>query len=97
MILHAWEVNGGVTIWEAPIVKELRQHRLAIEAEAGHDWGIILARAVEAQQSFAALLIPESVGAASPPVAESPDAIAGKGATMAFSEKPRTEFKAGSN
>ena len=40
-------------MWEDPIVKEVRQHRLAIEAEAGNDWGTILARAVEAQQKFA--------------------------------------------
>ncbi|MGH9801968.1 MAG: hypothetical protein ACRD82_16525 [Blastocatellia bacterium] len=60
-------------MWEDPIVKEVRQHRLAMEAEAGNDWEISLARAVEAQQKFASSLIPNPAGSASPCVADNPD------------------------
>lgn len=41
-------------MWEDPIVNEVRQQRLALEAEAGNDWEEIIARAVEAQRQFAA-------------------------------------------
>lgn len=41
-------------MWEDPIVNEVRQQRLAIEAEAGNDWEEIVARAIEAQRQFAA-------------------------------------------
>ena len=61
-------------MWEDPIVKEVRQHRLAIEAEAGNDWGTILARAVEAQQKFAAHLTPTPTGSTSPSVVDDDDA-----------------------
>ena len=41
-------------MWEDPIVNEVRQQRLTLEAEAGNSWEEIIARAVEAQRQFAA-------------------------------------------
>ena len=45
-------------MWEDSIVKEVRQQRLIIEAEAGNDWEEIIARAIEFQRQFAAALPP---------------------------------------
>ena len=62
-------------MWEDPIVKEVRQHRLAIEAEAGNDWKIILARAVETQRKFASSQISALAGSASVSIVDNPDKI----------------------
>ena len=45
-------------MWEDPIVNEVRQQRLALEAEAGNDWEEIIARAVEFQRQLAMALPP---------------------------------------
>ncbi len=52
-------------MWEDRIVKEVRQHRLEIEAEAGNDWETILAHAVEAQQKLASHSPPTPTGSVS--------------------------------
>jgi hypothetical protein len=55
-------------MWEDPIVNEVRQQRLALEAEAGNDWDEIIARAVEFQRQFVTaqpLVLTESANVAS--------------------------------
>ncbi len=77
-------------------VKELRQHRLAIEAETGNDWDVILARAVEAQQKFAANLISDPTGSALLSAVDNTDAIEGNDESMKIS-RMLAESKASGN
>jgi hypothetical protein len=55
--VHSGRVDGGVKMWQDPIVAEVRRARLEIEKECGDDFARIYARAIEVQKKAAAKLV----------------------------------------
>src|SRR5437660_10951544 len=55
--VYAGRVDGGVKMWNGPIVAEVRRTRLEIEKECEEDFARICARALEVQKKAAAKLV----------------------------------------
>jgi PIN domain nuclease of toxin-antitoxin system len=55
--VYAGRVNGGVKMWNDPIVDEVRRVRLEIEKECEEDFALIYARALEVQKDAATKLV----------------------------------------
>jgi hypothetical protein len=55
--VYAGRVDGGVKMWEDPIVAEVRRARLEIEKECEEDFALIYARALEVQKKASAKLV----------------------------------------
>lgn len=55
--LYAGRANGGVTMWDDPIVNEVRRARLEIEKECAGDFDHIYERALEVQKKTSSNLV----------------------------------------
>jgi hypothetical protein len=55
--VYAGRIDGGVKMWNDPIVDEVRRTRLEIEKECEEDFALIYARAVEVQKKTPAKLV----------------------------------------
>jgi hypothetical protein len=55
--VYAGRVDGGVEMWNDPIVDEVRRARLEIEKECEDDFALIYKRAVEVQKNSGAKLV----------------------------------------
>lgn len=55
--MYSGRVDGGVKVWQDPIVAEVRRARLEIEKECDDDFARVYARALEVQKKAAAKLV----------------------------------------
>jgi hypothetical protein len=55
--VYAGRADGGVEMWQDPIVDEVRRARIEIEKECEEDFALIYARAVEVQKKTPAKLV----------------------------------------
>jgi hypothetical protein len=55
--LYAGRANGGLKMWDDPIVDEVRRARLEIEKECGGDFDQIYERALEVQKKTTSKLV----------------------------------------
>ena len=55
--VYAGRIDGGVKMWNDPIVAEVRRARLEIENECEEDFAQIYARALEVQKNAGAKLV----------------------------------------
>jgi hypothetical protein len=55
--VYAGGIDGGVKMWEDPIVDEVRRARLEIEKECEEDFALIYARALEVQKNASTKLV----------------------------------------
>lgn len=62
--MYAGRIDGGIAMWEDPIVAEVRQARLELEKEGEGDFAKIYARAVEIQKKLTDRLVSSPLGSA---------------------------------